>query len=113
MQIRRILSLFCALALLVCVFSACGKNPAPIVSDALLEAQSDERLESRQLKIVTYNTAAPWGNVLKGTSSGKRAPLFAEQMANLAPDILFKVQIQPFAKRYLLDFRNPRHRIPF
>ncbi len=86
MQIRRILSLFCTLALLVCVFSACGKNPAPIVSDALLEAQSDERLESRQLKIVTYNTAAPWGNVLKGTSSGKRAPLFAEQMANLAPD---------------------------
>lgn len=86
MQIQRILSFLCTLVLLVCAFSACGKNAAPIVSDALREAKSSEQLKSSQLKIVTYNTAAPWGNILKGTSSNKRVRLFAEQMANLAPD---------------------------
>lgn len=86
MQIRKTIALLCTLTLLVCTFGACGTSPKPIVSDALREAQTSEQLESNRLKIVTYNTAAPWGSALKGTSSNKRAPLFAEQMANLAPD---------------------------
>ncbi len=86
MQIRKTIALLCTLVLLACTFSACGAKSEPIVSEALRQAQTDEQLKNNQLKIVTYNTAAPWGNALKGTSSKQRLPLFAEQMANLAPD---------------------------
>lgn len=84
MQIRKGIAIFCALTLLICSLCACGTGTKPVESEALREATT--QLESRQLKIVTYNTAAPWGSVWKGTASGKRAPLFAKQMAALAPD---------------------------
>lgn len=84
MQIRKSIAIFCALTLLVCTLCACGADTKPVKTEALREATA--QLESRQLKIVTYNTAAPWGSLWEGTSSGKRAPLFAKQMAELAPD---------------------------
>ena len=39
---------------------------------------TDERLNDNESIIVaSYNTAAPWGSVLKGTGSKKRAKLFS------------------------------------
>lgn len=86
MRIQKIIAVLCVLTLFACIFCACGVTGNPIDAEALHMAKTSEQLESTQLKIVTYNTAAPWGSFLKGTSSGKRAPLFAKQMANLAPD---------------------------
>ncbi len=39
-----------------------------------------------RLTVMSYNTAAPWGSLLDGTWSARRAPLFAEQIEAIAPD---------------------------
>ncbi len=83
MRMRKLCSLFCITALLAGVLCACGAKNQPLTSEALTERLEDQ---NDTLKIVTYNTAAPWGNFFKGTASSKRAPLFAKQMAELAPD---------------------------
>ncbi len=50
---------------------------------------ADERLNDTETLIVaSYNTAAPWGNALEGTGTGKRAKLFAQQINDNMPDIL-------------------------
>lgn len=38
------------------------------------------------IKIVTFNCAAPWGNVLNGTSSSARVKRFADYMNTVKPD---------------------------
>ncbi len=50
---------------------------------------TDERIKDNENVIVaSYNTAAPWGNVLKGTGTNKRAKLFAQQINDNLPDVL-------------------------
>lgn len=50
---------------------------------------ADERIKDNDNLIVTsYNTAAPWGNVLEGTGSKKRVKLFAQQINDRLPDVL-------------------------
>lgn len=50
---------------------------------------TDERLnDNEKIIVASYNTAAPWGNVLKGTGSNKRAKLFAQQINDHMPDTL-------------------------
>ena len=50
---------------------------------------ADERVKDNENIIVaSYNTAAPWGNVLKGTGTNKRAKLFAQQINDNLPDVL-------------------------
>ncbi len=50
---------------------------------------ADGRINDTETIIVaSYNTAAPWGNVLEGTGSSKRAKLFAQQINDHMPDSL-------------------------
>lgn len=50
---------------------------------------ADERLnDNENIIVASYNTAAPWGSVLEGTGSNKRARLFAQQINDLMPDTL-------------------------
>lgn len=50
---------------------------------------TDERLnDNESIVVASYNTAAPWGNVLKGTGSKKRAKLFAQQINDNMPDTI-------------------------
>jgi endonuclease/exonuclease/phosphatase family metal-dependent hydrolase len=50
---------------------------------------TDARLKDNENIIVaSYNTAAPWGNLIKGTGSDKRAKLFAQQINDQMPDVL-------------------------
>ena len=50
---------------------------------------TDERLKDNEnIVVASYNTAAPWGNILKGTGSNKRAKLFAQQINDQMPDVL-------------------------
>ncbi len=50
---------------------------------------AEERIQDNDNFIVaSYNTAAPWGNILEGTGSSKRAPLFAQQINDHLPDVL-------------------------
>lgn len=50
---------------------------------------ADERIKDNEnLVVASYNTAAPWGNVLEGTHSAKRVKLFAQQINDRLPDVL-------------------------
>lgn len=50
---------------------------------------TDERLKDNEnIIIASYNTAAPWGNILEGTGSNKRAKLFGQQINDQLPDVL-------------------------
>ena len=50
---------------------------------------ADERLnDNENIIVASYNTAAPWGSVIKGTGSNKRAKLFAQQINDQMPDVL-------------------------
>jgi endonuclease/exonuclease/phosphatase family metal-dependent hydrolase len=50
---------------------------------------TDERIsDNENIVVASYNTAAPWGNVIKGTGSSKRAKLFAQQINDQMPDTL-------------------------
>lgn len=50
---------------------------------------TDERLnDNENLIVATYNTAAPWGNILQGTGTNKRAKLFGQQINDNLPDVL-------------------------
>lgn len=42
--------------------------------------------EQETLTIASYNTAAPWGNILEGTGTIKRSGQFADELLALAPD---------------------------
>ena len=50
---------------------------------------TDERInDNENIVVASYNTAAPWGNFIKGTGSSKRAKLFAQQINDQMPDTL-------------------------
>ncbi len=50
---------------------------------------TDERIkDSENIIVASYNTAAPWGNILEGTGSNKRAKLFGQQINDQMPDVL-------------------------
>lgn len=67
-----------AAALLLTLFSSCSASGAEYKTE-LAAAQGN-------ISVVSFNVAAPWGNVLKGTGSGKRVKLFAAYMNAVHPD---------------------------
>ncbi len=84
---RRILAIFLLAAMLCGVLAGCGdddrvEETAP--SDATLQARLADN--SGRVMVLSYNTAAPWGSIWDGTSSGKREKLFAAQILSIAPD---------------------------
>lgn len=80
MRKRRILP---AILLAVLLLSSCGAQTSGEQTESVRARLAEN---SASPVIATYNTAAPWGSLWKGTASGKRAPLFAKQMADIAPD---------------------------
>ena len=44
--------------------------------------------EHNTLLVGSYNTAAPWGKLLDGTYTTRRAHLFAQQVNNVLPDVI-------------------------
>ena len=58
---------------------------------------AQNRIENNgELLIASYNTAAPWGNLIKGTYTTRRAHLFAQQMNNTLPDSFGVQEINTF-----------------
>lgn len=50
---------------------------------------ADERIGNNEnLLVASYNTAAPWGNLINGTYTTRRAHLFAQQINDTLPDVL-------------------------
>ncbi len=76
MKIKKILSIILSAVILTVTFSACSAK----------EYADFKQTEDGYIRIVTYNCAAPWGSLFKGTSSSKRVKLFANYMNSVLPD---------------------------
>ncbi len=58
---------------------------------------ADERISNNEsLLVASYNTAAPWGNLIEGTYTTRRAHLFAQQINNTLPDVLGVQELNSF-----------------
>lgn len=55
------------------------------------------RIENKsEIFVASYNTAAPWGNLLEGTYTTRRMHLWANQINNILPDSLGVQEINSF-----------------
>lgn len=61
----------------LCLFSGCSKA---------VNFASFDPPQAGEIRVVSYNCAAPWGNVLEGTGSGTRVKKFAAYMNAVKPD---------------------------
>lgn len=75
---KKALSIILSLTLIICIFSACSKTNYTF-EQTNIDSSTD-------IAIVTFNCAAPWGNLLDGTSSSKRVKRFASYMNAIHPD---------------------------
>ncbi len=58
---------------------------------------AQERVENKgEILVASYNTAAPWGNLLEGTHTTRRMHLWAKQINNTLPDSLGVQEINSF-----------------
>ncbi len=58
---------------------------------------ADERIKNNDtLLVASYNTAAPWGNLLEGTHTTRRMHLFAQQINDALPDVLGVQELNSF-----------------
>ncbi len=76
-------------ALFLSVITAITSFFSSIFGGGIVIKPTDERLKDNENIIVaSYNTAAPWGNILQGTGTNKRAKLFGQQINDNMPDVL-------------------------
>lgn len=60
----------------------------PMKPDVVIKS-ADERISNNDsLLVASYNTASPWGNLIEGTYTTRRAHLFAQQINAVMPDVL-------------------------
>lgn len=75
--------------IVVCMLIATMAAISWIFGGDVVIKTTDERInDNENIVIASYNTAAPWGNYIKGTGSSKRAKLFAQQINDQMPDTL-------------------------
>lgn len=67
--------------LIASVFAGCTKTDYTFTGSSSAD-------DSSCVKVVTFNCAAPWGNVLNGTGSSVRVKRFAGYMSAVHPDII-------------------------
>lgn len=76
---KKLLSLILSVSLVVSLFSGCTR---------VNEFTFCPSEESGDIGVVTFNVAAPWGNILKGTGKNVRVKRFAAYMNAVKPDII-------------------------
>lgn len=74
---KKLLCVILSAVLIVSVFAGCSK---------VSEITFNPDVKSGDISVVSFNCAAPWGNVLKGTASGTRVKRFAAYMNSVKPD---------------------------
>ena len=78
-----VLALVCILATVVIFFAI-----NPLHPDVIIKSDDARVVENEVLYVSSYNTAAPWGNLINGTYTTRRANLFAQQINDSMPDSL-------------------------
>lgn len=81
---KKFLCFALAAVLIVCTLAGCSKNNTYTFE----HTDTAEHENASVIRTVTFNCAAPWGNLLKGTSSSARVKRFAEYMNTVKPDII-------------------------
>ena len=74
---------------IVCAIVAAVIAVSSLFGGDVVIKSADERInDNENIIVASYNTAAPWGNILEGTGTNKRAKLFAQQINDNLPDVL-------------------------
>lgn len=60
----------------------------PMTPDVEIKSSQQKLENNDEISVASYNTAAPWGNLLEGTYTTRRMHLFAQQINNTLPDSL-------------------------
>lgn len=68
----------------------------PMPPEVQVKSAGERVSNTENLLVASYNTAAPWGNLLKGTYTTRRAHLFAQQINNTLPDVLGVQELNSF-----------------
>lgn len=95
-KIKILLTIFISLILVFAVviggfFAIFPMNPEVKIKSA------QGRLENtNEILVASYNTAAPWGNLLEGTYTTRRMHLWAQQINNALPDSLGVQEINSY-----------------
>lgn len=82
------------LAVLICAVIVFGIAAAvffsvyPMSPKVEIKSAESRTQNESELLVGSFNTAAPWGNLLEGTYTSRRACLFAEQINDVLPDTL-------------------------
>ena len=79
-----IISVLLAFAIVVVAFFAIF----PMKPKVQIKSADDRIKNNNELIISSYNTAAPWGNLIEGTYTTRRLHLFATQINEVLPDSL-------------------------
>ena len=95
-KVKTILTILISLLLVIAVviggfFAIFPMKPKVEIKSA------QERIENKdEIFVASYNTAAPWGNLLEGTYTTRRMHLWAKQINNTLPDSLGVQEINSF-----------------
>ncbi len=73
---KRILSAFFCIILIICLFAGCSENKFTPLNSA----------ENGSIRVVSFNCASPWGSIANGTLSSSRVKKFASYMNSVSPD---------------------------
>lgn len=73
---KKVIVFILAVVAVIALFSGCSKT----------EFSAFDPPKDNNIRIVSFNCAAPWGNVLKGTGSSTRVKKFAAYMNSVKPD---------------------------
>lgn len=75
MKLKKLTAVLCTI-IMITALAGCSKTEY-----TLFEPAADD-----EIRVVSFNCAAPWGNVIKGTGSGTRVKKFAAYMNSIKPD---------------------------
>lgn len=79
---KKLIAIILSVITVTAIFSSCAKN------DLYTGYIPPEKCAQDSITTVTFNCAAPWGNLLDGTSSSARVKRFAEYMNKVSADLI-------------------------
>lgn len=87
-KIKIILSVLISLLLVISILIGGFLAVFPFSPQVEIKSAEAQISNSDSILVGSYNTAAPWGNLIKGTHTSRRMHLWASQINNTLPDSL-------------------------
>ncbi|MCH5320633.1 MAG: endonuclease/exonuclease/phosphatase family protein [Eubacterium sp.] len=94
---KKLLSILFTLVIIASVFEGCSK---------VTEITFSPDIETGDISVVSFNCAAPWGNLLDGTSGSARVKRFAAYMNAVKPDSIGTQEMNSDWMKKLADLMN-------